>query len=114
MPQVCAFALESSDLLARGISCGVSAQTLFACFHELFGPRIEVVGLDALASTQFIDRDLTSETFEDYMDLFFCGVFPASYRSDLTNEPSGVLAPFFSRVILVLDVRDHLSSLPEA
>ena len=29
-------------------------------------------------SLAFVDCDLTSETFEDYVDLIFCGVFPAS------------------------------------
>jgi len=99
-----AFPFESSDLLASGIASCVPAQTLLACLHELLDPRVEVVRLDAF----------TTETFEDYVDLLFCGVFPASGWSGLPNEPSGVLAPFFSRVILVLDVRDHLSSLPEA
>jgi len=61
-----------------GISRGVSTQTLFACFHELFGPRVEVVGIDAFTPTQFVDCDLTTKAFKDYVDLLFCGVFPAS------------------------------------
>ena len=108
------FPFESSDLLASGIASCVPTQTLLACLHEFLDPRVEVVRLVAFTTTQFIDCDLTTETFEDYVDLLFCGVFPASGWSGLPNEPSGVLAPFFSRVILVLDVRDHLSSLPEA
>ena len=114
MLKVCAFSLEFVDLMARGIAGRVSTQTLLACLHELFGPRVEVVGLDAFTATQLVDRDLTTETFKDYMDLLFCGLFPASGGSDLPNGPSGVLAPFFSRLILVLDVLDHVRSFPEA
>jgi len=43
----------------------------------------------------------------------FYGVFPASCRSDLTNEPSGVLAPFFSWLVLILIVVSHFCSFPE-
>jgi hypothetical protein len=78
MFEISAFSLESVDLLASGISCGVATQTLLACLHELFGPRVEVIGLDAFTPTRLVDRDLTSETFEDYVDLLFYGVFPAS------------------------------------
>ena len=87
MLKVFAFPLESVDLLAGGITGRVATQTLLACFHELFGPRVEVVGLDAFTTTQLIDCDLTTKAFKDYVDLLFCGVFPASCRSDLTNEP---------------------------
>ena len=90
MPLVCAFSLESVDLLASGISCGVATQTLLACLHELFSPRVEVVGFDAFTATQFVYCDLATETFEDYVDLLFCGVFPASGGSDLPNESSSV------------------------
>ena len=76
--KVFAFSLESVDLLASGVTGRVTTQTLLACFHELFGPRVEVIGFDAFATTQFIDCDLTTETFEDYVDLLFCGVFPAN------------------------------------
>jgi len=78
MPQVRAFSLESFDLLDCGIAGRVPAQTLLACLHELFGPRVEVGGLDAFTSTQLVDCDLTTETFQDYVDLLFCCVFPAS------------------------------------
>ena len=78
MLKVCAFSLESVDLLARGIAGCVPTQTLLACFHELFGPRVEVIGFDAFETTQFIDCGLTTETFEDYVGLLFCGVFPAN------------------------------------
>ena len=78
MPQVCAFPLESRDLLASGVTVCVTTQTLLACFHELFGPRVEVVGVDAFTSTQLVDCDLTTKAFKDYVDLLFCGVFPAS------------------------------------
>ena len=76
--EVSAFSLEIVDLLACGVSGCIPTQTLFAGLHELFGPRVEVVGLDAFTATQLVDRDLTTETFKDYMDLLFCGVFPAS------------------------------------
>ena len=78
MPQVCAFPLESRDLLASGVTVCVTTQTLFACFHELFGPRVEVVGIDGFTSTQLVGCDLTTKAFKDYVDLLFCGVFPAS------------------------------------
>ena len=78
MLKVFAFPLESVDLQARGVTGRVTTQTLLACLHELLGPRVEVGRLDPLTPTQLIDCDLTSETFEDYMDLLFCGVFPAS------------------------------------
>ena len=111
--KVFAFPLESVVLLAGGISCHIATQTLLVCFLELFGPRVEVVGFDAFASTQSVDCDLATKAFEDYMDLLFWSVFPASCRSDLTNEPSDVLAPFFSRLILVLSVLGHVRSFPE-
>tara|TARA_B100000749_G_C18196829_1_gene370252 strand:- start:254 stop:574 length:321 start_codon:yes stop_codon:yes gene_type:complete len=77
MPQVCAFPLESRDLLASGVTVCVTTQTLLACFHEPFGPRVEVIGFVPFRTTQFIDCDLTMETFQDYEDLLFYGVFPA-------------------------------------
>jgi hypothetical protein len=76
--KVFAFPLESSDLLASGIASCVPTQTLLACLHELLDPRVEVVRLDAFTTTQFIDCDLTTETFEDYVDLLFCSALPAS------------------------------------
>ena len=78
MFEIGAFSLESVDLLASGIAGRVPTQTLLACLHELFGPRVEVIGFNAFTATQLVDCDLTSETFEDYVDLIFCGVFPAS------------------------------------
>ena len=78
MFETSAFSLESVDLLASGVTGRVTTQTLLACFHELFGPRVEVVGFDAFASTQSVDCDLATKAFEDYMDLLFWGVFPAS------------------------------------
>ena len=78
MFEISAFSLESVDLLASGVTGRVTTQTLLACFHELFGPRVEVIGFDAFETTQFIDCDLTTETFEDYVGLLFCGVFPAN------------------------------------
>jgi hypothetical protein len=70
--------LESRDLLTGGITSRVSTQTPLACLHELFGARVEVFGFDAFTTTQFIDCDLAAEAFKDYVDLLFCGVFPAS------------------------------------
>ena len=68
--------LESRDLPTGSITIRVSTQTPLACFHELFSPRVEVVGLDAFKATQFVDCDLATETFEDYADLLFCGALP--------------------------------------
>jgi len=48
MLKVFAFRLESVVLLASGVTDRVTTQALLACFHELFGPRVEVVGLDQL------------------------------------------------------------------
>ena len=76
--KVFAFSLESVDLLASGVTGRVTTQTLLACLHELLGPRVEVIGFDPLTPTQLVDCDLTSEAFEDYVNLLFCGVFPAS------------------------------------
>ena len=78
MFEISAFSLESSDLLASGVTGRVPTQTLLACLHELFGPRVEVIGFNDFTATQLVDCDLTSETFEDYVDLIFCGVFPES------------------------------------
>ena len=78
MLKVFAFLLESVDLLASGVTGGVTTQTLLACLHELFSPRVEVIGFDAFAPAQFVDRDLATKAFKDYVDLLFCGVFPAS------------------------------------
>ena len=69
---------DALPILDCGIADRVSAQTLLACFHELFGPRVEVGGLDAFTSTQFVDCDLATKAFQDYVDLLFCGVFPTS------------------------------------
>ena len=76
--KVFAFSLESVDLLASGVTGRVTTRTLLACFHELFGPRVEVIGLDHFKATQFVDCDLTTKAFKDYVDLLFCGIFPAS------------------------------------
>ena len=63
--------LEGVDLLASGILRRVTTETLFAGLHELFGPRVEVVGLDPFTATQLVDCDLATESFKDYADLFF-------------------------------------------
>ena len=78
MFEISAFSLESSDLLASGVTGCVTTQALLACFHELFGPRVEVVGFYAFTTAQFVDCDLTTKAFKDYVDLLFCGIFPAS------------------------------------
>ena len=78
MFEISAFSLESVDLQASGVTGRVTTQTLLACLHELLGPRVEVVGFDAFTTAQFVDCDLATETFEDYVDLLFCGVFPAN------------------------------------
>ena len=78
MFEISAFSLESVDLLASGVTGRVTTQTLLACFDELLGPRVEVIGFDAFAPAQFVDRDLATKAFKDYVDLLFCGVFPAS------------------------------------
>ena len=75
--EVSAFSFEIVDLLARGVSGRVPTQTLFACLHELFGPRVEVCGFDAFTATQLVDGDLAPEALQDYMDLLCWGVFPA-------------------------------------
>ena len=76
--QVRAFSLQSSGLLAGGIAGRVPTQTLLACLHELFGPRVEVIGFDAFTTAQFLDCDLAPKAIQDYVDLLFCSVFPAS------------------------------------
>jgi hypothetical protein len=76
--KVFAFSLESVDLLASGVTGRVTTQTLLACFHELFGPRVEVIGFDAFTTAQFLDCDLATKALQDYVDLLFCGVSPAS------------------------------------
>ena len=78
MFEISVFSLESSDLLASGVAGRVTTQTLLACLHELLGPRVEVVGFDPFTETQFVDCDLATKAFEDYVDLLLCGVFPAS------------------------------------
>ncbi len=67
--EVSAFSLEIVDLLAGGVSGCIPTQTLFAGLHELFGPRVEVGGLDAFATTQFVDGDLAPEALQHYVDL---------------------------------------------
>ena len=61
MFEVPAFSLESVDLLASGVTGHVTTQTLLACLHELFGPRVEVIGFDAFARAQFVDCDLATK-----------------------------------------------------
>ena len=78
MPQVCAFPLESRDLLTGGITSRVSTQTPLACLHELFGARVGVFGFDAFTTAQFLDCDLATKALQDYVDLLLCDVFPAS------------------------------------
>ena len=78
MFEISAFSLESVDLQASGLTGRVTTQTLLACFHELFGPRVEVIGFDAFTTAQFLDCDLATKALQDYVDLLFCGVFPAS------------------------------------
>jgi hypothetical protein len=59
-----------------GVFGRVPVQTLFACFHELFHPRVEVGGLDAFTAAQLVDGDFAPEALQDYMDLLFWSVFP--------------------------------------
>ena len=59
--KVFAFPLESVNLLAIGILCGVATQALFACLYELFGQRAEVVGFDTFTTIQFVDCDLATK-----------------------------------------------------
>ena len=114
MPQVRAFSLQSSGLLAGGIAGRVPTQTLLACLHELFGPRVEVIGLDAFAPAQFVDCDLVTKAPPGLYGSSLLRCIPCEWLTNLPNEPSGVLAPFVSRLILVLDVLDHVRSFPEA
>ena len=76
--EVSAFSLEIVDLLTGGISQRVTGQPLPTSLHELFGPGVEVGGLDAFATTQFVDCDLAPEALQNYVDLLFRGVFPTS------------------------------------
>ena len=114
MLKVFAFSLESVDLLARGVTGGVTTQTLLACLHELFGPRVEVIGFDAFAPAQFVDCDLATKAPPGLYGSALLRCISCEWLTNLPNEPSGVLAPFFSRLILVLDVLDHVRSFPEA
>ena len=114
MFEIGAFSLESVDLLASGIAGRVPTQTLLACLHELFGPRVEVVGLDAFAPAQFVDCDLATKAPPGLYGSSLLQCISCEWLTNLPNEPSGVLAPFFSRLILVLDVLDHVRSFPEA
>jgi len=51
---------------------------LLACLLELLGRRVEVIEFDAFKAARLVDRDLTSETFEDYgifsSAVYFLGV----------------------------------------
>ena len=76
--KISTFSLEIVVVLASGVTGGVTTQTLLACLYEFLGPRVEVVGFDAFAPAQFVDRDLATKALQDYVDLLFCGVFPAS------------------------------------
>ena len=49
------------DLLTGGVSYGVSSETLFTCFHELFDPGIEDARFDPLPPTEVTDGDLPTE-----------------------------------------------------
>ena len=112
--KVFASSLESVHLLASGVTGRVTAQTLLACLHELFGPRVEVIGFDAFAPAQFVDCDLATKAPPGLYGSSLLQCISCEWLTNLTNEPSGVLAPFFSRLILVLDVLDHVRSFPEA
>ena len=92
----------------------VPTQTLLACLHELFGPRVEVIGFDAFAPAQFVDCDLATKAPPGLYGSSLLRCISCEWLTNLPNEPSGVLAPFFSRLILVLDVLDHVRSFPEA
>ena len=50
---------------------------LIACPHELFGPRVDVVALGTFPTAQFVDCDLATKVFQDYVDLLLCGVLTA-------------------------------------
>jgi hypothetical protein len=114
MPQVRAFSLQSSGLLAGGIAGRIPTQALLACLHDLFGPRVEVIGFDAFAPAQFVDCDLATKAPPGLYGSSLLRCISCEWLTNLPNEPSGVLAPFFSRLILVLDVLDHVRSFPEA
>jgi len=84
--QVVILLLEVFDLLAGGISDRIPGETLFLCFHELFGPGIEGARLDSLPPAEVTNRDLPSETLQNDADLVFRGVFPAGPGPDLPDE----------------------------
>ena len=63
--------LKGVHLLASSVSRSIPTETLFARLHELFGPGLEVVGLDPLSAAQLVDGDLATESFQDNADLLF-------------------------------------------
>ena len=91
MLQVVVLPLEVLDLLTSGVSYRVSSETLFTCFHELFGPGIEYARLDPLPPAEVTNRDLPSETLQNDADLVFRGVLPAGPDQDLPDESLGLL-----------------------
>jgi len=72
MFEISAFSLESVDPQASGVTDRVRTQPLLACFHELFGPRVEVIGFYAFTTTQLVDCDLESPPRPRGSSLLWC------------------------------------------
>ena len=122
MFEISAFSLESVDLLASGVTGRVPTQTLLACFHELFGPRVEVVGFYAFTTTQFVDCDLATKAppglyGSSLLRCISCEWLtePAEqiveYHGSVLQQPRSCLESSGSRALLP---RGHLMPLSEA
>ena len=86
--------LELPYLLLSGVPHRVTGQPLLARLHELLGPRVLGVGLDALPPAQVVDGDLPAEAFQHGADLLIGGVFTSGSHLHCGDERPGLLAQF--------------------
>ena len=71
MLELSALPLEQMDLVPGGVSHAVAGKPLLPCLHELLGPRVVGVRLDALPPAQVTHGDLAAEALQRYTNLLF-------------------------------------------
>ena len=101
---------QGCNLLASSVSDRVPGESLFARFHELFGPGIEGSWFDTLLTTQIADGYFSPEPLQDDADLHFWSVLSAGSGSDLSDEGPSLLGMSFRTLTLVYIALGHFGS----
>jgi hypothetical protein len=78
------FPFQVSHFFAVSFSCGIAGQALLASFEKLLAPAVVQIAVDPFPPAQFGDRCFSTESFKDYADLIFSGIFLASLSADVS------------------------------